>query len=118
MIIYFLAVFSAGHPETIRVLLSHGADVDLADVKAQTPLFVAVVNQHWQCARMLLEAGADPNGSERNLCTPLSVMAQRGYYEGVKVYCLKGATLLRHCAKSCPPSCFASTARTRRTCTG
>ncbi len=35
--------------------------------------------------RELLERGANPNGDEKNLCTPLSVMAQRGYYEGVKV---------------------------------
>ena len=27
--------------------------------------------------------GADPNGNEKNLCTPLAVMSQRGYYEGI-----------------------------------
>ena len=57
--------------------------MDKVDVKAQTPLFVAMVNQHWECAEALLEAGADPNGNEKNLCTPLAVMAQRGYYEGM-----------------------------------
>ena len=35
--------------------------------------------------RCLLEHGADPNGDFKNLCTPLAVVAQRGYYEGVKV---------------------------------
>jgi hypothetical protein len=35
--------------------------------------------------RCLLDHGADPNGDDKNLCTPMSVMAQRGYYEGVKV---------------------------------
>ena len=59
--------------------------MDKVDVKAQTPLFVAMVNQHWECAEALLEAGADPNGNEKNLCTPLAVMAQRGYYEGMYV---------------------------------
>jgi hypothetical protein len=34
----------------IKILLSHGAQIDLVDVKAQTPLFVAMVNQHWECA--------------------------------------------------------------------
>ena len=72
----------AGALESIKVLLEHGAEVDKADVKAQTPLFVAAVNQHWECAKALLEAGADPNGNEKNLCTPLAVMSQRGYYEG------------------------------------
>ena len=37
--------------------------------------------------RILLEAGADPNGDIRNLCTPLAVMAQRGYYEGLRLLC-------------------------------
>ena len=35
--------------------------------------------------RYLLEQGANPNGSDTNLCAPISVMAQRGYYQGVKV---------------------------------
>ena len=53
--------------------------------QAQTPLFVSLVNQHWECARILLEAGADPNGSQANLCSPLSIMCQRGFYPGIKV---------------------------------
>ena len=40
----------AGAVEAVEVLLSHGADADKVDVKAQTPLFVAMVNQHWKCA--------------------------------------------------------------------
>ena len=40
----------AGVVEAVEVLLSHGADADRVDVKAQTPLFVAMVNQHWKCA--------------------------------------------------------------------
>ncbi len=70
--------FIAGCVESIKVLLDHGAQVDKTDVKAQTPLFVAMVNQHWECGQILLDADADPNGNEKNLCTPLAVMAQRG----------------------------------------
>ena len=47
---------------------------------------MAAVNQHWECAKALLEAGADPNGNEKNLCTPLAVMSQRGYYEGELIH--------------------------------
>ena len=46
------------------MLLAAGASIDVLDAKAQTPLFVSLVNQHWECARLLLEAGADPNGSQ------------------------------------------------------
>ena len=39
----------------------------------------------------LLEHGADPNGSTNNLCSPLSIMCQRGFYPGVKLLCQFGA---------------------------
>ena len=82
---------SAGHLECVQMLVDHGAAVDLVDVKAQTPLFVAIVNQHWECSEALLVAGADPNGSDKNLCTPLAVVAQRGYVQGVRLLCQYGA---------------------------
>jgi len=88
---------TSGQKEAVSTLLKRGARVDVTDVKAQTPLFIAVVNQHWECAEMLLSftdaygAGADPNGSDRNLCTPLAVAAQRGYAEGVRLLCQYGA---------------------------
>jgi len=41
--------------------------------------------------RILLEAGANPNGHDKNLCTPLAVMAQRGFYEGLRLLCQFGA---------------------------
>ena len=77
----------AGHVECITALLLAGAQVDRVDAKAQTPLFVALVNEHWAAARLLLEAGAAPGGSTANLCSPLSILCQRGHYEGVKVFC-------------------------------
>ena len=41
---------AAGVVAAVEVLLAHDADADRVDVKAQTPLFVAMVNQHWKCA--------------------------------------------------------------------
>uniref|UniRef100_A0A8B9NJE7 Ankyrin repeat and SOCS box containing 12 n=1 Tax=Accipiter nisus TaxID=211598 RepID=A0A8B9NJE7_9AVES len=51
-----------GVPSTplMKVLLAHGAEVDSLDVKAQTPLFMAVSNGHQECVKVLLEAGANP----------------------------------------------------------
>ena len=74
----------AGHEECIQILLEAGATIDCLDAKAQTPLFVSLVNQHWSCARLLLQAGADPNGSPANLCSPLSIVCQRGFYPGTE----------------------------------
>ena len=73
------------------MLVAAGANIDCLDAKAQTPLFVSLVNQQWACARLLLESGADPNGSSANLCSPLSIMCQRGFYPGVKLLCEFGA---------------------------
>ena len=84
-------ISTAGQTETLKVLLANAAEVDKTDVKAQTPLFIAMVNQHWECGEILLKSGADPNGNEKNLCTPLAVMAQRGYYEGLRLLCRYGA---------------------------
>ena len=86
-----IVLCSAGCYESIEILLEHGAEIDKTDVKSQTPLFIAMVNQHWKCGTLLLEKGADPNGHEKNLCTPLAIMAQRGYCEGIRILCRYGA---------------------------
>lgn len=41
------------------------------DVKGQTALYVAVVNGHLESTEILLEAGADPNGSRHHRSTPV-----------------------------------------------
>ncbi|KAK1804230.1 hypothetical protein P4O66_020263 [Electrophorus voltai] len=67
-----------GHLRCLEVLLSHGADVDSLDVKAQTPLFTAVSAKHLDCVAALLKAGADPNGSPYNNCSPVMTAAREG----------------------------------------
>jgi hypothetical protein len=42
------------------------------------------------------EAGANPNGSSRNLCSPLSIMCQRGLHEGVQVHTVTRLTAYLH----------------------
>ncbi|XP_027020263.1 ankyrin repeat and SOCS box protein 1 [Tachysurus fulvidraco] len=69
---------TAGHGDCVDFLISHGAEVDLVDVKGQTALYVAVVNGHLDCVRILLEAGADPNGSRHHRSTPLYHAARVG----------------------------------------
>ncbi|XP_054426881.1 ankyrin repeat and SOCS box protein 1 isoform X2 [Pteronotus mesoamericanus] len=62
---------TAGHGHCVDFLIRKGAEVDLVDVKGQTALYVAVVNGHLESARILLEAGADPNGSRHHRSTPV-----------------------------------------------
>ena len=66
-----IVLCSAGCYESIEILLEHGAEIDKTDVKSQTPLFIAMVNQHWKCGTLLLEKGADPNIADEEGLTPL-----------------------------------------------
>lgn len=53
----------------VTLLLSRGADPDLADAEGSTPLIYAAMAQDVACVRLLLEAGADPkrcNAEGRN----------------------------------------------------
>ena len=54
VLIHLMLVVPAGSLSCLSVLLDHGAEVDCLDVKCQTPLFVALINQHWECGRRLL----------------------------------------------------------------
>jgi ankyrin repeat protein len=45
----------------VKVLLDHGADIDLPDPDGVTPLHVAIMNANWDLARQLILAGADVN---------------------------------------------------------
>lgn len=85
----------AGHPDCLEALIQSGADVNLSDVKAQTPLFIAIASNHLQCARLLLEAGAHPDGSRDNLSTPLYMCANAGWLEGLVLLIEWGASLNR-----------------------
>jgi ankyrin repeat protein len=74
-----------GSPEIITLLLSKGAEVDLntKDViyymnnpdpkKNQTPLCYAVKGGHVEAARLLLDAGADPNTCDANDTSPFQL---------------------------------------------
>lgn len=59
-----LAAVAAGRPGAVRKVLAAGAPVDGRHPTAPqriTPLGMAVEFQQLECARVLLEAGADPN---------------------------------------------------------
>ena len=80
-----LFFFSAGHSDVVQYLVLQGADVDLVDVKCQTSLYMAVKHKHLECIKILLRAGANPNGDLMSLCTPLYIAAMDGYFDGVVV---------------------------------
>ena len=78
-----LSVFF-GHPETARVLLDAGAEVNSAsrnDFKVM-PLHSACAvrdaDKRYELAKMLLERGADPNARQKDEFTPLTAADQVG----------------------------------------
>lgn len=59
--------------DCMRVLLSHGVDIDLADPDGTTPLILALLNRNYDAAKFLIGAGADVNLWDIYGQTPLYV---------------------------------------------
>lgn len=89
---------TAGHGNCVDFLIRKGAEVDLVDVKGQTALYVAVVNGHLESTQILLEAGADPNGSRHHRSTPVYHASRVGRADILKA-------LIRSVLRSSPGSC-------------
>ena len=88
-----LACF-AGGAETTRLLVERGADLEAlstASFAKVRPLGTAAFARDHASARVLLEAGADPNGPGEGGFTPLHTAAQNGDVELVQLLLEHGA---------------------------
>ena len=92
-----------GHTAVLRLLLQHGATVDLADCNGFTPLYCACANGHADAVQLLIAGNADANlecqFSRTNCITPLYVACQRGHEACASVLLSSGACVdapLRH----------------------
>jgi uncharacterized protein len=54
------------HPETVRMLLEHGADPDRVNDRGQTALGAAVFRRSTESVTLLLDHGADPDAGGRS----------------------------------------------------
>ena len=85
-------------PSLIKLLLSHGADVNAVDDQGRSALFYVVPDNFnpidaWvtDAARLLIEAGAELNMRAADAMTPLLTAAQRGQEVLVELFLEHGA---------------------------
>ena len=66
-----------GHLGVVEVLIENGADVNIADHMADTPLHQALWNDHEEIALALLNAGANPSAVTDSSVTPVRLAILR-----------------------------------------
>jgi ankyrin repeat protein len=111
-----------GHFDVASVLLNAGANASAKDTAVPTfsevahghqPLHYAMRSKNVAIAKMLLDAGADPNALSSHLEPPLNVAIQQGNLEAVKLLLARGAKLDLHVKDKgfFPPLCAAASAK-------
>ena len=72
----------ANNPESVRLLLAAGADVNQVTRYGWSPLLVATQNRYYQLASYLLDHGADPNLTNKGGWSPLYLAVDNRNIEG------------------------------------
>ena len=85
-----LAAAARGDAEGLKRLIAAGAPLDPVDAQKQTPLLVAVQNNHLAAASVLIEAGSDINAQAANKDTPWLLAGARGRTEMLRRMIPKG----------------------------
>lgn len=62
-----------GNATAVRMLLQHGAKVDVLNAEGDSPLHLACQRGEYYCVKLLLEAGANLNLTDSDGLTPLEV---------------------------------------------
>ncbi len=80
-------------PATVLAYINSGADVNATTVDGKSPLHYAITHGNVEIARMLLQAGADPNMPTANelQSTPLKNAASNGNIEIIRALIAAGA---------------------------
>ncbi|MGQ0603736.1 MAG: ankyrin repeat domain-containing protein [Anaerolineales bacterium] len=84
-----------GHTEIVRMLLAHGAEVDVPARNRMrvTPLNSAAAGGHVAIAKLLIERGADVNARQEGGLVPLHSAAQNGQREMAELLLAHGADI-------------------------
>ncbi len=84
---YYRGILSAvDKPETLRLLIIAGVDVNTTNTTGKTPLFLAADEGNIDCVKLLLEAeGININQADKDNETPLYRAAKNGHTECVRL---------------------------------
>jgi ankyrin repeat protein len=74
-----------GGLESVRALLTKGADINRPSFDGSTPLLVAVQNGHYEVAQFLLDQGANPNIPNAKGWTPLYLAVKNRNQESTAI---------------------------------
>ncbi len=80
-----ISAAKAGHTETIKFLLKHGAQVNKTDNKGFTPLLHAAVNLHEDVVQLLLKHNAQIKSNLIDDAAVMRLIQQGGDYHSLKV---------------------------------
>lgn len=79
-----LQVMMMGSSSVARLLLTHGADPNVADKSTRaTPLHDAARTGFLDTVRLLVEAGADPQARDKANCLPVDLARQNSHTDVV-----------------------------------
>ncbi|KAE9246305.1 hypothetical protein PF004_g4867 [Phytophthora fragariae] len=82
-----------GHLECVRILVTHGARVDLGDKLKKTPLILAVKNGHTRVAAVLINGGANVNAYDTSENSVAHYAASYGWPSCLQLLCDAGVEL-------------------------
>ena len=82
-----------GDWEAVIRVLDQGADINEADDKGRTPLYIASERGHVEVVKFLLERGADINNAKYGRSSPLFIASAMSHVEVVRILLENGASV-------------------------
>lgn len=88
-----LHAIGRGHPDTAKLIIDQGADVNQIFSDGYSPLTLAVKSGNTEALRILLEAGADPDKPDRHQNTAIASAAVTDSISAMKILLSSGANV-------------------------
>jgi ankyrin repeat protein len=84
---------AGGHPDVVKYLLAHGAEVNVTNDQWQTPLMLAATAGNLECVTLLLDAGAKVDAKARGGATVLGFAVATGHLDIIQLLVQRGVDI-------------------------